>query len=51
MDDFAGRDLGLDRVEEADELLVPVALQAGADDLGRRTRRTVWWCRSACSHG
>ena len=28
MDDFAGRDLRLDGVEEADELLVPVTLHA-----------------------
>ena len=33
MDDLAGRDLGLDRVEEADELLLPVALDTASDDL------------------
>ena len=32
MDQLAGRDRRLDRVEEADELLVPVALHAVADD-------------------
>src|SRR5258708_21188102 len=33
MDDFAGRDLRLDGVEEADELLMAVALHAAADHL------------------
>ena len=33
MDDLSGRDRRLDRVEKADELLVPVALQAPADHL------------------
>ena len=33
VDDLAGRDLRLDGVEEADELLMPVALHAAADDL------------------
>ena len=33
MDELAGRDGRLDRVEEADELLVPVLLHAAADDL------------------
>src|SRR5829696_3558695 len=32
VDDLAGRDLCLDGVEEADELLVPVALHAVAND-------------------
>src|SRR5215208_2554307 len=32
VDDLAGRDLCLDGVEEANELLVPVALHAAADD-------------------
>ena len=31
MDDFAGRDLGLDRIEKTDEFLVPVAPHAAAD--------------------
>jgi len=31
---LAGRDLALDRIEEADELLMPVSLHAAADDLG-----------------
>ena len=33
VDDLAGGDLGLDRVQEADEFLVPVALHAAANDL------------------
>src|SRR5262249_47302948 len=33
MDDLAGRHLGLDGIEEADEFLMPVALHAAADDL------------------
>ena len=33
MDDFADRDLRLDRVQEADELLTAVALHTTADDL------------------
>src|SRR5271155_5714046 len=33
VDELAGRDLCLDRVEEANELLMPVALHAAADDL------------------
>ena len=33
MDRLAGRDLALDGVEEADEVLMPVALHATADDL------------------
>ena len=33
MDALAGRDIGLDGVEEADELLVAVALHAAPDDL------------------
>src|SRR3954452_1001516 len=32
VDDLAGRDRRLDGVEEADELLVPVALHAAAED-------------------
>jgi hypothetical protein len=32
MDDLSGRDLDLDGVQEADELLMPVALHATADD-------------------
>ena len=32
VDQLAGRDLGLDGVEEADELLMPVALHVAADD-------------------
>ena len=32
---LAGRHLGLDGVEEADELLMPVALHTAADDLAR----------------
>ena len=32
VDDLAGRHLGLDRVEEADELLMAVALHVAADD-------------------
>src|SRR3954468_6067304 len=48
VDDLAGRDLCLDGVEEADELLVPVALHAAADDSavedvegGEQRRRAV----------
>ena len=54
VDDLAGRHLGLDGVEEADELLVPVALHVAADDgavehvEGGEQRR---WCRGACSRG
>jgi len=33
VDELAGRDLGFDRIEEADELLMPVPLHAAADDL------------------
>ena len=33
VDDLASRDLGLDRIEKADEFLMPVALHAAADDL------------------
>jgi hypothetical protein len=33
MDDLADGDLGFDGIEEADELLMPVALHAAADDL------------------
>src|SRR5262245_29740589 len=33
MDDLAGRHLALDGVEETNELLVPVALHAAADNL------------------
>jgi hypothetical protein len=33
VDDLVGRDLGLDRIEEADELLMAVALYAAANDL------------------
>ena len=32
VDDLAGRDFGLDRVEETDEFLMPVALHAAADE-------------------
>ena len=32
VDDLAGRRLGLDRVQEADELLMAVALHVAADD-------------------
>ena len=33
VDDLASRDLAFDRIEEADELLMSVALHAAADDL------------------
>jgi hypothetical protein len=33
VDELAGRDLGFDRIEEADELLMPVPLHAATDDL------------------
>src|SRR6516162_5268923 len=33
VDDLAGQDLSLDRVQKADELLMPVPLHAAADDL------------------
>ena len=33
VDDLAGRDVGVDRIEEANELLMAVALHAAADDL------------------
>ena len=33
MDGLSSRDLALDGVQEADELLAPVALHAAADDL------------------
>jgi hypothetical protein len=32
MDELAGRDLGLERIEEANELLMRVALHAATDD-------------------
>ena len=32
VDDLAGGDLGFDGIEEADELLMPMALHAAADD-------------------
>jgi hypothetical protein len=32
MDELAGRDLALDRIEEPDELLMPVAPHGAADD-------------------
>jgi hypothetical protein len=54
VDDLASRDLAFDRIEEADELLMSVALHAAADDLGPRARRgwrTAWSCRGACSRG
>ena len=35
VDDLAGRHLGLDGIEEADELLMAMALHAAADDLAR----------------
>ena len=38
VDHLAGRHGALDRVEEADELLMPVALHAAADDRCRRAR-------------
>ena len=46
VDDLSGRDRRLDRVEEADELLVPVALHAAADHravkhVERREQRVV----------
>ena len=51
MDALAGRDIGLDGVEEADELLVAVALHAAPDDLalehveGVPANRVVVPCR------
>jgi hypothetical protein len=54
VDQIAGRDRGLDRVQEADELLVPVALHAAADHRpvehvqGREQGRG---CRCARSRG
>jgi hypothetical protein len=32
VDDLAGRDVGLDRIEKANELLMAMALHAAADD-------------------
>ena len=54
MDALAGRDIGLDGVEEADELLVAVALHAAPDDLALEHvegGRTGWSCHAACSRG
>ena len=54
MDQLAGRYLGLDGVEEADELLMAMALHVAADDVafedieGGEQRRG---CRGACSRG
>ena len=39
VDDLTGRDIRLDSVEEADELLVAVALHAAVDDLAWTERR------------
>jgi hypothetical protein len=41
MDDFADRDLRLDGIEEADELLMAVALHAAADHLPSSTSRAA----------
>ena len=41
MDALAGRDIGLNGVEEADELLVAVALHAAPDDLAPSTLRAA----------
>src|SRR5690242_19134056 len=54
MEDPAGRGLGLDRVEKANELLMPVALRAAAGDpaFEHIKRREQWWsCPCACNHG
>src|SRR5512133_2079936 len=54
MNDLACRHLRLDGIEEADELLMPMALHAAADDgtfRGHSMRRTAWSCRCACSRG
>src|ERR1700729_1871646 len=48
VDPFARRDTGLDGVEEADELLMPVALHAAPDHAA--VQHTGLWCRGACSH-
>ena len=49
VDDLAGRDLGLDGVEEADELLVPVALYAAPDDFGQIHWSTEYKYVARCS--
>jgi hypothetical protein len=49
VDDLAGRDLGLDGVEEADELLVPVALHAAPDDFGQIHWSTEYKYAARCS--
>ena len=41
MDQLAGRDRGFDGVEEADELLVPVALHAAAEERMLRAANSV----------
>src|SRR6266702_2163281 len=53
-DGFAGRNLGLDGVEEPDELLMAVTLHVAADDGGvEHTERGKQglWCHGACSRG
>src|SRR6516162_6379651 len=47
------RGLAVDRIEKADELLMPVAAHALADDLAVEDveRRTGSWCRGVCNHG
>ena len=53
MDDLAGGDVGFDRIEKADELLMAMALHAAADDpafqdveRGKQGSR----CHAACNH-
>src|ERR1700730_18425354 len=53
VDDLAERCLGLDGVQETDELLMAVALHTAADQpclRARRGRQTARSCRTACNH-
>ena len=49
MDDLAGGDVGFDRIEKADELLMAMALHAATDDLAfqdvERGKQVVVPCR------
>jgi hypothetical protein len=42
VDRLAGRDLALDGVQKPDELLMPVALHATADDLAQEAREALF---------
>jgi hypothetical protein len=52
MNHLAGRHVGLDGIEEANELLMAMALHVATGEIlpsNTSSTATAWWCRGACN--